>query len=146
MGANLFTIGELCLRAADAREVIRARDILAKGKFRMVSLEGGLMKAEVKGTDGLYDLELGANLKGYCACMAWRKSKKREFCKHLAAAGLLWLEREGVAMPTVAELDPELSAAITALSEAQLRDLLAEAAGQSLDLHRRILSGEWRSD
>ena len=140
----MFTLSDLKARAKDERELLRAQEILDRGKLSQLRVETEEISGEIKGSGkSVYLAYLGADLTGRCDCRQW-KNNSRRFCKHLGALALAWLADRGAAV-TSAEADPELYDAVQKLSVDEARSLLLEAAGRFSGVRSRLLGGDWTS-
>lgn len=113
---DMFTVADLRERAKDPRELLRASRTLGEDRLLVSKIDGAHLAGTAQGSSGeLYELQLDSWLAGRCTCEAWKRSGDRQFCKHLGAAAIWWLRRNGA--PTgEQELDPALAAAVDALS------------------------------
>ncbi len=140
-----FALEELRRRADnDERELIRGWVVLMSGKCRAPTFAGGAVRLEVEGSrQEIYQTELQPDLDGTCSCVAFDRSGEQEFCKHLAAAGFLWLRTAGVAV-SVQTIGRDVAARLRKLSPDDLLDLLVEASAMEAKVSDRIYGGRWR--
>jgi uncharacterized Zn finger protein len=141
----MFTLSDLKARAKDERELVRAQEILDRGKIHQLRVDAQEISAEVQGSGrSTYLAYLQRDLTGRCSCQQWRNHARR-FCKHLGALALVWLREDGTSV-TAAEADPELYGAVHKLSADEARALLFEAAGRVAAVRKRLLTGDWNLD
>lgn len=137
----MFTWEDIERRATDPRELLRAREVADSGKVVDVAVSGDRCTASVKGSSKPYAVEVGLDLKGKCTCPQFLRTK-RGFCKHIAAVAMLWMGSE----KSASSIDPELGAAIEAMTPADLRAALLELASRSGPGRTRVITGAWPSD
>ena len=135
----MFIMADIEARAADPRELLRAREIILANKVRAGQKLGDTLGAEVQGSGkSVYRVTVSTALDGTCTCPFFRRTTRR-FCKHVAALAMIWID-----CPTdVRAIDPEVADAIDRMDEATVRALLVDAAGRNRIIRERILTGAW---
>lgn len=134
-----FTKEDVEARALNARELLRADEVMKRGRVEDMRIDGSDLRVVVRGSDRRYDVRVTPGLDGStCICMAFRIGA-RGFCKHIIAVALTWIGE--VVDPAM--IDTELAGAIELLSLFQARALLLQAAGRSALIRRRLINNTW---
>lgn len=136
----MFTVADIEDRSLDERELLRAREVLVCGRLQHTEMDGDDFCAVCRGSDGSqHRIRVTEALDGSaCSCQAFNTGR-RSWCKHVAAAALLWLD----VAPSATSFDPSLVAAVEALDLRQARELLIQAAGRADVVRRRLLHDTW---
>jgi len=141
-GAPVFTRQRIEERASDARELLRAQELIARKRVTHTCFAGRDFCATVRGTGEQYDVRVTPTLDGSsCSCPAFSRSR-RGFCKHVAAVAMMWLGEQW----DTAAVDTELVGAIEILDLFQARQILLEAAGRSRGVRNRIMRNTWSDE
>lgn len=126
----------------DDRELLRAIELISHGRIKHTCFEGMAFGAVVRAEDGLeYRVTVNEKLIGSCTCPFFVRGAggRRRFCKHVAAAAMMWLGGDW----SPAAIDTELVGAIEQIDLFQARELLIEAAGRLKGMKHRIVHGAW---
>lgn len=134
----MFTLDDLRERGGDARELLRALALHRDGALTVETRLDDGWAATCTGREGTYSVSLKPNFDAWCDCVAFARSKKRCFCKHVGALAMAWLEAGGIAV-SVVDLDGELAAAIDRLTIEEARAIIAAAAGESHAVRAMVL-------
>ena len=138
----MFTTDDIVGRCSNEREFIRGSKLESSKKIQNFGrTQDDSVEAQIKGTS-TYKVSLKGDLTGACDCGSWKNSGHRRWCKHLAALALRWLREQGKSTAPVARQLPVV-ARVKAMTEAECRDLLIEAAGRFQELHTRLTVGAW---
>ncbi|HZS40133.1 MAG TPA: SWIM zinc finger family protein [Polyangia bacterium] len=135
----MVTIALLVEKAVDERELLRAWQ-LASRLGAAVQSAGDRIAASILSSDGQrhYAASISA-AEWQCECPAFEKSRRRAFCKHLGALGVIWLAmNNGGVAPDVRELAPVLTRLVTSIDESTARSLLLLAAAEHRDVYDAI--------
>lgn len=135
----MLTLSQLRERATDTRELMRAWCIACDGihfESEPNRVKATLVSSDKKETYDVWISDIGTG----CECVSFGRSRKRAFCKHVAALALSWIGQGRVdSIPGLADIDPVLAAKVASLDAAQMRSILIFAAAMSGEVYKSIM-------